>query len=181
MQNREAGIALCGVVVGVLLGAGSLLYAQGASLGADAGDVAYERIRPRDTVKRLRAAHPSGLVEKKAEKTETIVAVPSEDCAMTTGIVKELMSSVNYWVPNNVQNTQRRAEIKKAGDAIIARYCPAAASTSMKKDAAAPSMKAAAPVDVDNDCEQYEVGGIRYNKCMANEAKNKSYNGMKVN
>ena len=38
MKNRDAGIALCGVVVGVLLGAGSFLYAQGSSLGADAQD-----------------------------------------------------------------------------------------------------------------------------------------------
>ena len=175
MQNRDAGIALCGVVIGVLLGAGSLLYAQGASLGADSQDVAYKRITPRDVIQQQLKSHAAGTVQKGTQAANT-VAAPSADCMTATAVVKELMSKVNYWIPNNLVNTQRRSEISKAGDAIIVRYCPAPA-TSMKKDASTTNMKAAAPVKIHNDCTVYEQGSTRYNKCKASNAKNKVYTG----
>ncbi|MBI3332224.1 hypothetical protein HYZ99_04715 [Candidatus Peregrinibacteria bacterium] len=40
MANRDVALGLCGVVVGVLLGAGSVLYTEDATLGAASTDVA---------------------------------------------------------------------------------------------------------------------------------------------
>lgn len=48
MANRDVALGLCGVVVGVLLGAGSVLYTQDATLDASSTDVAsaFDRLIP---------------------------------------------------------------------------------------------------------------------------------------
>ena len=48
MANRDVGVSICGVVVGVMLGAGSVLYAQDATLSANSSDVAYRGQTVRD-------------------------------------------------------------------------------------------------------------------------------------
>ena len=174
MKTSDTGIVLSGVVVGILLGAGSLLYMNGGTLGASTNDVSYQRLRPRDIVEQQLKAHEAKTAGQNVQKMENTAVVPSDDCTKTTVAIKELMTKVNYWVPNNIKNTQSRTEIQKAADTIIARACPAPEPTSMKKDTA--PMKAAAPtVKVDNDCEQFERGSTRYEKCRANTQENKTY------
>ena len=173
MANRDVGIALSGVVVGVLLGAGSILYAQGAALGADTFaytpyDYSARKLN-RDSVEK----HNKEQM-KKAAPTQVVPTIADIVDSKTCKGAQALKAALEKILPqNDYRYLEEWAKINTAVDAVCGNM-----------------VKPAAPVDdatgivpvkktetkyVDNDCEKFTVGGPRYAACMGAEAQGQQY------
>ena len=116
MANRDVGVSICGVVVGVMLGAGSVLYAQDATLSANSSDVAYrgqdiegaelykarnvERLKLEDV--RNDAGQNAHRLERKTGEDTTHESAPAVDvstCGVATAIVARLSNVVTSIIP----------------------------------------------------------------------------------
>ena len=178
MANRDIGISICGVVVGVMLGAGSVLYTQDAALGS-VTDVAYrggddsisaeernelkaryavprakEQARDREVLKDARWPTPF-----QGESDETHSAAPSSSSACD--VAKANAARVGNQIPNNQDEVY--GNLRKTLDTLVLDYCG-----SKEEEAAVEAKvdykKAAAPGK--RDCSQFAPASVRYTDCM---------------
>ena len=176
MANRDIGISICGVVVGVMLGAGSVLYTQDAALGS-VTDVAYrggddsisaeernelkaryavprakEQARDREVLKDAR--WPTPFQGDSVEETHS--AAPSNSaCDVAKAIAARLK------IP--AQQDQVYGRLRFERDSAVTDYCGSEqveAAVEVKAD----YKKAAAPGK--RDCSQFAPASIRYTDCM---------------
>ena len=179
MANRDIGISICGVVVGVMLGAGSVLYTQDAALGS-VTDVAYrgldQDVRAVIDPSKLKGRDvrtPRLLLDKKravntdagwptpfqGEPEETHSAAPSSSSACD--VAKANAARVGNQIPNNQDEVY--GNLSKTLDQIVLDYCG-----SKEEEAAVEAKvdykKAAAPGK--RDCSQFAPASIRYTDCM---------------
>jgi len=138
MANRDVALGLTGVVVGVLLGAGSVLYTEDATLGASSTDVAsaFDQLIPsrhRDDVRKdaggrfLDAARTNrdGNVAPKAgrvsqPKSDAAAAhksAPASDrCALVTEAYAPLMDLFS-------QDQRKYSFVRQLASETLASYC----------------------------------------------------------
>lgn len=178
MANRDIALSVTSVMLGVMVGAGSVMYAQDIET-TDGGAVAY---RQAERAERFKKRHISDMMPgpdvsktKRLKKKEQMELVAPEEakstCDVVKSIVAELSGIVFRVVPDNQKNTEIRMKLKNAFDKVTRDHC-ANEDTSAGQGAGAEEekkMKRAAPKRVDNDCEQYEAGSVRATKCKANE------------
>ena len=102
MANRDVALGLCGVVVGVLLGAGSVLYTQGSTASVSGTDVAYVNISHADRANQPNAraaakkidhtqvAPEAGRFERvrKAVKSMVHPSASTNDCMDAVALIK---------------------------------------------------------------------------------------------
>lgn len=197
MANRDVGVSICGVVVGVMLGAGSVLYAQDATLSANSSDVAYRGQTVRDNrfigdaddyksrntrqteYERKVAADKKNAqrLDRDTDEGDSHQAAPEVDvstCGVAAAIVARLSNVVTSIIPAQQEYEKFLKPIKSALGAVETDYCGSGETVEaveVKMD------KPSAPTKVDNDCEQYEAGSRRQAVCLGNEAKGQDYLG----
>ncbi|MDO8649059.1 MAG: hypothetical protein Q7R81_04740 [Candidatus Peregrinibacteria bacterium] len=190
MANRDVSISICGVVVGVMLGAGSVMYAQETTLGTEGDPVVYRDAPDADqyTARKLRdrenqaptlrdVAGTASRVKapKKGSTTGTESATPMTECDLVSAVVNELADASLAGIPLQEKNYgEIRTAIKTARDAIIDRHCMESADTdSAPIEASDETTKRAAPAI--NDCDAYAPGSVRRAKCEGNSEDGNRY------
>ena len=137
MANRDLGISICGVVVGVLIGAGSVLFTQDAALGT-VTSVAYrgqETHRERADARAYNArnvekshneqsaSNPAKFkaprMERNVEDTEVHEAAPvvTYEC----DIAQSIADKVSPFIPN--EQDEQLGNIRNALAGAVAMYC----------------------------------------------------------
>ena len=190
MANRDIGISICGVVVGVMLGAGSVLYTQDAALGS-VTDVAYRGLdqdvravidpsklkgrdvrTPRLLLDKKRAVNPDAgwPTPFQGEPEETHSAAPSSSSACD--VAKANAARVGNQIPNNQDEVY--GNLSKTLDQIVLDYCGS------EEEEAAVEVKAnykkAAPKKVNNNCTKlFSVGSVRFSHCKGAEQAGEDY------
>ncbi|HLD71378.1 MAG TPA: hypothetical protein VI873_02060 [Candidatus Peribacteraceae bacterium] len=192
MANRDVGVSICGVVVGVMLGAGSVLYAQDATLSANSSDVAYrgqdiegaelykarnvERLKLEDV--RNDAGQNAHRLERKTGEDTTHESAPAVDvstCGVATAIVARLGNVVTSTIPAQQAFEKFRKPIMSALSAVQSDYCGSGETV----EAVEVQMdKPSAPKEVENDCydsDKYAPGSKRQAGCLGNQNDNIQY------
>ena len=192
MANRDVGVSICGVVVGVMLGAGSVLYAQDATLSANSSDVAYrgqdiegaelykarnvERLKLEDV--RNDAGQNAHRLERKTGEDTTHESAPAVDvstCGVATAIVTRLGNVVTSTIPAQQAFEKFRKPIMSALSAVQSDYCGSGETV----EAVEVQMdKPSAPKEVENDCydsDKYAPGSKRQAGCLGNQNDNIQY------
>ncbi|OGJ55418.1 hypothetical protein A2706_01690 [Candidatus Peribacteria bacterium RIFCSPHIGHO2_01_FULL_51_35] len=135
MANRDIGISICGVVVGVLIGAGSVLYTQDPAVGS-LTDVAYRGWETRHDRVNARAFNARNIeksqqeqtlhlknaprLERKAaeqENVHTAAPVQSADC----DVAQYVSDQVTPFVPK--EQSQVYGNIRKSLADAVATFC----------------------------------------------------------
>lgn len=190
MANRDVGISVCGVVVGVMLGAGSVLYTQDASLNAAASSdevAAYwnldeardsnarnieKRTREQVGARKLELKDAPVYEQAKPAADEQDAAPAATDCGIASAILDRMDSAIRSTVPAEEgaggNDKIQRDALLSVSATIRDEHCnPSDAS---EKDAVKESVKPAAKSkrQVFNNCPQWAPGSIRRGKCDAN-------------
>ncbi|MBI3332223.1 hypothetical protein HYZ99_04710 [Candidatus Peregrinibacteria bacterium] len=194
MANRDVALGLCGVVVGVMLGAGSMLYAQEATLSASSTDevaavyfdVPEEPPTARD-IDRIRVDEETSRSHAEmrrlnrpnmnaTEPHESAPVLPDDACDVAKNLSARMTLAIDTVIPRQEDNnyTIISSNLKVVLRNIVTDYCGS------EQEAAAAEedtgyQRSAAPVRVDNDCEQYEEGSNRLAKCLGNQLENRPY------
>ncbi len=190
MKSREAGIGVCGVVVGIILGAGALLYTNDYGVRAElAGalvnplvafrgmdmDIDRRYFKKRAVNERYESAHPPAPLKEETPSQrprypsqEEIQPAVSSECSEG----KKLKDDVLAMVPSTEDYLRLRSKIALAFNEVM-KGCPSQqAKTQTKKSAGvSPTPR------VNNACEQYGRGTQRYTRCLVNERRNQRYEG----
>lgn len=179
MANRDVSIGICGVVVGVILGAGVLAFSDGTAVQATVAPVAYRVIPKGGVIPRRQVQGTVQPVDRSRAPTVKDVVVPAEEtpvvteetpCTIAGDIVKEVAAANDKVLPVNIKNTAIRQTLRETLEGILLKYCKdqhAAAATS--------SSSASSVEPRDNDCHRFVEGTSRYNQCRVNETQGKSY------
>ncbi|MEK7590671.1 MAG: hypothetical protein AAB489_00480 [Patescibacteria group bacterium] len=194
MANRDVGVSICGVVVGVMLGAGSVLYAQDATLSATSSDVAYRGVNfdardynARNVEAKQRAAasdindKASRPVKRKSEEPSHEAApVDLSACGVARAIVARMSDAINSTIPNEQTNnySAMRIALGTVLSAVETDYC--GSNDTAEVEEAAPMKKAAPQKKVDNDCgnrDLYVPGSRQHTLCLGNELEGTQYIG----
>ena len=194
MANRDVGISICGVVVGVMLGAGSVLYTQDAPLHASAtqvaayfGNVDTDAARARNVeAAQEEQAQADALREKAATVKEVAPAehkaAPALDlsaCGVAKAIAARLNAAVDAVIPvqqDRANGAAQSSALHAIAANVVTDYCGTASMQS------APASTTDTPFvkpekQVDNDCEQYLAGSTRRTICEGNQLQGKTYIG----
>lgn len=185
MANRDVGVSICGVVVGVMLGAGSVLYAQDATLSATSSDVAFRGINfdasdydARSVADRKQgdAVEHANRPERKANDSSSHTAAPVDlsTCGVARAIAARFEMAIKSTIPNEQsdRNLQNRNSLLGVSSAVVSDYCGSGDSTDAVGDVQMD--KGSAPTKVDNDCEK-NCGFLERAKCEANQEKGLQY------
>lgn len=140
MANRDVALGLSGIVVGILLGAGSVLYTQDATLGASSTDLAsaFDQLIPRDSRDRVRQdaggrflddqrsnrdgdAAPEASRVKKSKKSKAASDVHrsadvSDSCALVTEAFAPLLDIFSA-------DQRKYGSVQALATDILATYC----------------------------------------------------------
>jgi|GEM_PF-4398154 len=183
MARRDVSVTVCSVVVGILLGAGSVLYAQEST--ASATRVTFRELPSNINPQQFKSRHlPEKMIAPKVPKANTIKGrtpeAPASEgekslttCELVKKIVSDLSTVILGVIPNQQNFTAIRTKVQAAFDKAVSDNCAAGAPSEavpVKSE-----MKKAAPRSVDNDCGQYDPDSVRYTKCRANELLGKPY------
>ena len=184
MAHRDVSVAVCGVVVGVILGAGSIAFASGNSLMAsaqgqlvatsfhaapNAADYSRRKIDARGLPLYRDTADINHYPTVKEDLSSSSVAATGDidvtACTAVQKTVAKLMAVYKVLIPNTYKNTELLQNLDSAFMQASNGYCtPPAATTSNS------SSSVAAVTKSDNHCEQYPKRTSRYTQCViANE------------
>lgn len=194
MANRDVALGLCGGVVGVLLGTGSVLFAQEVSLSASAVDqvaAVYLDLNTADTEDAKARNVQRRVLEKQAEDNaramrkaarakeqegthESAPAQPASSCDVARNLTQRMGLAIQTAIPVQQEFERFTDPLYVVLDNIEKDYC----DSFVEEDAAAQAaMESAVPMVVDNDCEQYIEGSRRKTLCVANEREGIPYIG----
>ncbi|MCF7844877.1 MAG: hypothetical protein K9M03_03565 [Kiritimatiellales bacterium] len=195
MKNNQTGIGICGVVVGMIIGAGAIVYTQHYTVVAHlAGSIigveyltAFRGIDPplgREYQKRAisafeRLSNKAEIVTEPRypltpQKTEPTVQV-SDQCAETNRVVYQMREAAKRIIPKTSKYTQFQAQI----DAVLNGVAQDCKPVVVHEQAMVPAAsKSVTPKPrVNNHCEQYDKQSQRYTRCVANEREGQRYQG----
>lgn len=191
MAHRDVSVAICGAVVGVILGAGSLAFSQDVTLqGSVTQDVIQSRrasvqtYRQRNVYERyedgqleIHKPDRSGAPTVKPDETSSSSASsPAQELTICSA-VREVLSTVgeahDQFIPVNITNTAMRRGLDAVLESLRtdARYC-------QPEDAveASQSDEQAAVKTVNNRCDTIaKKGTVRYTICKIFETQGKKY------
>lgn len=143
MANRDVALGLSGVVVGVLLGAGTIHYSQEASVtrrtevaafyNVDTSDTADKKARPisdqveEDTMR----ANNNRLLKEKNERErmenesapEAPHAAPDNNCDTSLNVRARMLLALQTMVPQDVESQLLVEPLKIVLDNIVKDYC----------------------------------------------------------
>ena len=182
MGKREVSISICGVVTGVIIGAGALAYTNGATLSAELISANYRdvtnmvlpnRRNLQNTVPLQDRSKATTIKENVAEPTVEAEETAPTTCETVRAIIAEIQAAHEKNIPANFSNTERRSNLKGVLNSIVVRYCKDEA----KAGAAASASSTSAAATIDNDCTRYGRGSMRYTDCKLNEKLGKLYRG----
>jgi len=198
--NREAGIGVCGVVVGIILGAGAILYTSDYTVKADlAGmllrgfEVAYrgmdadfdrdyfkkravsDRDRaeraPAQVVTQPRLPRTPSRVEPEAQPVQ-----PDPKCLAKLRVIAQVREAVRRLVPSTSDYTKLTQRITSALNDATKECVQEIRAQQFKKPSAV--SKAVRPTPrVNNRCTQYSKDTQRYTRCLGNESQGQRYVG----
>ena len=169
MTKRNMSVALCGGIVGLIVGAGALLTSQ-EGVSASIKGLSYSTImntevlerseilrRPRNTS--FTSSSSSAAASSQSSAPAVMVEKVSAECAVARAVAVSFTKAVDRFVPEASRNIEMKVNLKTVAQEAIAQYCPDA------QHAAASSVRS-----VDNDCEQYGKTTDRYFTCVVEEA-----------
>lgn len=202
MAQTNSGIGVTGVVVGLILGAGAMLYTQGYSLQAQVVSsdlVAYRGLTvdaigdyKRRTVRNNYDQQRSSLIRtrtpsrptKTISPTRTVTPVPQKtvptvmpltgDCAIKVGAVEVAREKVLSLIPRRGSLFSLHVMVDNAFNESIE---DCVSPTVQKAVQPVQRMNAKPKPRVNNHCEQYQYGSPRYTKCVVNERQGQRYQG----
>ncbi len=169
-QKRDAVIALCGIVAGIMVGAATFLTQDDLRASIIEGGVSTPAagidVMPRgEALRRARpswvSSAPSASASSSSRSSAAVeMPTPLHDCVLAKGISDNFIRAVNQFVEENAYNTGVRAGLTKVAQNAIDAYCPASLF---------PSSSSSARPKVNNLCEQYGIYTARYASCRAME------------
>lgn len=170
MHKREVSIALCGGIVGLIVGTGALVTTQGGI--ASIGKVSYDSVmntevlprseilrRPRSTSYTSSSSSVSSAASSQAPAAEEATA----ECKTARDMATAFVKAVDRYVPEASRNNAIKISLKTVATDALDTYCPAEAT------------HAAGTPRVDNDCEKYGKTTDRYFTCMVEERSGRVY------
>ena len=192
MANRDVGVSICGVVVGVLLGAGSVMYAQDMLLNASSTDVAYrgmqvenaDELKARDVRAKVlgqeRDARENAARVKKPKAsagTHTAAPVDQSACGVAKAAAARFNQAINV-IPNEQTDRNQEFRSKLGGEtkSIVEDFCGSPKEEGSTEETSE-DHSAAPEAPTDNNCEQYGEGSVREAKCLGNQNEGKPYIG----
>ncbi|MSR86968.1 hypothetical protein EXS70_02230 [Candidatus Peribacteria bacterium] len=188
MANRDVSISLLGVVAGVILGAGSLAWAQTGALDATVIGLVPQNMRPANwEILNERAINKMGIPLRSnsdvnsfstVKPADTPSSIPTDamtvvtPCTAVRSAVAKVMETYNAVTPINVKNTEVRQRMSVIFAAVVSDAC--------KDEVAASSASSAATGmtnngKIQNWCNRYPVRSIRYSQCVINTDIGKTY------
>ena len=170
MGTREVSVSVCGVIMGIILGATSFSAFQAVPLSASVSGTQVAAFFSAPNVQEYtrRRIDEKGLVPNAVSVSSaqsSSSASVSEilfSCDTVKKIVAEMQTAHDKALPATSRNTEARAFLKSKLKEIRTRYCPVQ-----------PSSAAA----IDNDCEQYGETSLRYTQCKIQEERGMEYRG----
>lgn len=194
MANRDVALGLSGVVVGVLLGAGSVHFTQEASLSAssvdevaayfdveveDAEEASARNVQRRDmeeqaedNARMLRKARKAK--NQKSETHDSAPVQPSDACDIAKNLTQRMGLALQTVIPAQQEFEKFTNPLQVVLDNIEKDYC---GSSETEDVGSVETVEEAAAQPVDNDCEQYEEGSRRQILCIGNEREGLPYTG----
>ncbi len=183
MAHRDVGVSICGVVVGVMLGAGSILYAQDSVLSGTSSDLAYrgqdtegaeefrarniERIQREDSEAAARAARRARSSETH-EAAPFVAPVEMSECDVTADIITRMALARSFIIPNDQRYSELNNQLAAVEAQIYEDYCGSGEAPEEMEET-----KSAAPRVIDNNCEQCRGSQLR--ECEGSQEKNQVY------
>lgn len=165
-HKREVTIALCGIAVGLMLGAGLLM--SDASLVTSslfAFGPARTHVIPRADI--LRGPRASSFQAPVAGSSSSEAVADTPACASARDAVTAFLSAIDQALPARPANLAARQKLQTAVQAYLSRTC-----------AVAPSAEAASSSSVrsvDNQCERYGRRTDRYATCIGYQRQGRVY------
>ncbi|MFA6038771.1 MAG: hypothetical protein WCV62_04105 [Candidatus Peribacteraceae bacterium] len=181
-HQRDVTIALCSVVAGIMLTAGTLL-ANNSTFGASAlSDLFAMRweVTPTGVMERSDALRRPGSTSftkpaaasasaASASSSSAVPAVPvATECEVASDIAAAFTAAINRHVPRDFEFKTIRDGLLYAAEKVVTDYCAVSSSSS---STSAPQ----AVTPVDNQCEQYGVRSARYTTCKIEENAGRPY------
>lgn len=187
MAQREVSIAVCGMVVGTMLGAGTIVFGHDATAsvlgaGAEAQFVSYrqgfilqEDSRRRAIIDEDRRTRPQARILEDSKTTPTIAEeepVPTisdaEGCADTVRIAEDLRADIVPLIPLRGVDRLVRRSIHAAFDAYIADCMVNYKGYESTNEVRSDKKKASTLFEGDKEyCLQFS--GLRRSRCMVEQ------------
>lgn len=169
MTKRNISVALCGGIVGLIVGTGALLTSQ-EGVSATIKDLSYSTIMNKEVIPRSEILRnpratsytsSSSSVAASSQSSAPVVMVEkvSAECSVARALAVAFTKAVDRFVPEASRNIEVKVNLKNVAQEAITQYCPDAVH------AAASSVPR-----VDNDCEKYSKTTDRYYTCVVEEA-----------
>ncbi|MBU0767085.1 hypothetical protein KKF55_04905 [Patescibacteria group bacterium] len=195
MTNNQTGIGICGVVVGMIIGAGAIVYTQHYSVvahlaGSIIGEeflVAFRGIDPplgseykrRSISVSNRTTNVSKIVTEpryplSPTKVQPTVVVDSK-CAEKMRVVSQMREVAKRIIPTTYQYIQLSNQIAAALDSASQDCKPVVIQEQAMTSSAVTPVKPKPRVN--NHCEQYDKQSQRYTRCLVNEREGQRYVG----
>jgi len=201
MNNNPTGIGVCGVVVGIILGAGAMVYTSDYSVRANLTgsllsaqtvvfrgmDIEVDRqfYSKRAVTERYLEEHGSAEVLEGTPQRNTVrtpavepVAEPRTDACQEP---IDLKAKVLGLIPIADSYERLRVKVSMAFDQTV-QYCEERTAQVQASKASETQVKSAAQAvspkpRVNNHCEQYDKTSQRYTRCIGNEREGQRYIG----
>jgi len=196
MAKNPTGIGICGVVVGMIIGAGAIMYTQHYSVVAHlAGSIlgqeslfAFRGIDP--PLGREYKRRAISTFERLTNNASQIVDIPryppspakvqptvqvSTQCDETLRVVAQMREAAKRIIPSTTKYAQLREQITAALKSA-SQDCQQVIVHEQSN--ASPTVVPVRPqARVNNHCEQYDKQSQRYTRCLVNERRGQRYVG----
>ena len=183
MGNREVSVSICGVVVGVILGAGAVSFAQDVSMSASILKQPTDLVLNRGEVLRrsTASAQPPDrsklpTIKDATEPTNTAtVTTPPTICGSVKDVVKEIGAAHDRLIAKTQDNTELIVNLNMVLDSVVTKYCSAEKAAAAQTSSA--SSGTVKKLTIDNKCIKYGLNTTRYTQCKIYESLGRSYKG----
>jgi hypothetical protein len=186
MKNRELTVAICGAIVGIILGSvssslavpmqGDMLVRAGQYIPFHNAPDAEDYTRRKVDEMNLEIFDNKGAIpnyptlKPAATSSSSTSSVDMSPCGMVKRALAKVRATCNAVVPvNNFRNAEIRTKMEAAFKDAMSE-CPDAA---MVKTSSSSSVTEGPMVD--NNCEKYSVRSVRYSQCVIFEKEGKVF------
>ena len=196
MKDKEISLGVCGVVVGLVIGAGAVMYGDSYSseaslLGEEVAfrgmDIEFDRqaykrraVRERDNRTRLSALERKKAEQRRKQQTPKVTPPPqrevmSAECMQKVPLVSSLKKEVLGLIPSTLDYSRVKQSVSiafnNALSGCLAKNRGGQETVSIARHGVTPVPR------VDNGCEQYGRHTQRYTRCLGNERRGQRYVG----
>ncbi len=176
MEKQGLGIAVCGAIVGVMAGAGSVLYADDFPLTAQLQDM----IKPTETFQRAnveRVFRGRTRVPDFRSAAPVDPAAPMEGAPLGCGARMQILSELRPKILRSITNNEL---VFNTVDEIFSQYVADCQEEKVIEEQVPLPLRPAAVEEeqkpkVNNNCEQYTIGTARHASCTVSERRGERY------